>query len=339
MKKITTCLSVVLMAIFVNTQAQTVYINEDFQDTDISAGTVSLASGFAKYNYTADTATPTAGEENWANSPSTADKTNSVSIHSRSGSAQFVAADVSGQQALRMNGGANYLNANAGIYFTGLDLTGQTSLYFEFEIWGAPVAGDTDIPATLQSWSINLNFGNSSTGFDLSDSFFNTGPNVMRDVVFDITNGTTNPTNQTSFDIVDGQWIKISGTVDLSGVTPGSFGALQVQTDTGGFVSGGTPIYAIDNVFVSNQVPLSNSSFELANSIKIYPNPVNSELNIDSAENINIKELNLINVLGKTVYTAKNVNQIDVSNFAKGMYILKVTSSEKGVLNKKVIIN
>ena len=318
--------------------AQMIYIDENFDDTDTSAGTVVLASGFAKYNYTADI---NGGIENWAATPTTSDKTNSISMHSRSGSAAFTAASFSGNNVLRITGGANYLTADAGIYFTGLDLTAKASLTFEFEIWGAPVAGDTDIPATHQGWSINFNFGNSDTAFDLLDSYFASGANVINNVPFSITNLSTmaTSTNQTSFDILDGVWLKVTGTVDLTGLTLGSFAALQIHTDSGGFVSGGVPIYAIDNVKVSAQsVPLSTDSFELDNSIAVYPNPVSNLLTIKNSNNIAVKDVRLMNALGKVVYSSKDVKPIDMSGYAKGLYILSFTSDENITLNKKIVV-
>jgi hypothetical protein len=136
------------------------------------------------------------------------------------------------------------------------------------------------------------------------------------------------------------QWIKISGSIDLTGKTLGTFALFQIQTNTSGFLtgSGGYTIFAIDNVKVSATATLSNDSFDLNNDIKIYPNPVNSVLKIKSKSNLDISNLSLVNVLGKTVYTSKTIHDIDVSTFAKGFYILKIDSKEKGVLSKKIII-
>lgn len=336
MKKIT--LQIIALLFAMSSWGQVVYINEDFQDTDITGGAVKLNNtNFAKYNYTADMA---GGQENWGDSPTVADKTNSVSVAGGSASSQFFADSFGGQQCLAMRGSANYANADTGIFFTGLDLTGKSILYFEFEVYGGNPADNANITPTLQSWNINLNHGNTNTSFAISDSYFAAGPNVATNIPFNITNGTTNPTNQTSFDIISGQWIKISGSIDLTGKPLGSFAIFQIQTDTGGFLTGtgGYLIFGLDNVKVSATSTLSNDSFELNNAVRIYPNPASHVLNVKTNENIKIKNLSLIDVLGKTVYKGKNTNQIHVSNFAKGIYILRVTSEENKVLSKKVII-
>lgn len=337
MKKIT--LHTIAFLFIVSSWGQTVvYIDEDFQSTDISGGDVELERGFARYNYTADIA---GGEPNWNNGQTDVEITNSVSANNNSASSQFYAALVGGKQGLLMRGSANFRLAGSGFYFTGLDLTGQTTLYFEFEIWGGPVSGDTDLPATFTDWSVHLNHGNTLNSFSLDDSWFVSGPEVTRDIPFDITNGTTNQTNVTTFDVLDGQWIKISGSINLTGKTLGNFAALQIETSTptsGGFISGGVPIYALDNVKVTAETTLSNDSFELNNDIKIYPNPVKNVLKIKSKGNLNISNLRLVDILGKTVYASKTLHDIDVSTFAKGLYILKIDSKENGVLSKKVII-
>ena len=47
----------------------------------------------------------------------------------------------------------------------------------------------------------------------------------------------------------------------------------------------------------------------------------------------------MIDVTGKAVYNRSNSKTINVSNFAKGLYILKIESKEGNVFSKKVIIN
>lgn len=72
--------------------------------------------------------------------------------------------------------------------------------------------------------------------------------------------------------------------------------------------------------------------------IKVYPNPVQNELNISIANDININEVKLINILSSSVYSSNKVESIDVSNFSKGVYFLKITSENNGEITKKVVI-
>ena len=75
------------------------------------------------------------------------------------------------------------------------------------------------------------------------------------------------------------------------------------------------------------------------NSISIYPNPTNSEVNI-SSENI-INSIEIFNSLGQRVYySVVNSTEkiIDISSFTNGVYILGV-NTENGVIRKKIIKN
>ena len=75
------------------------------------------------------------------------------------------------------------------------------------------------------------------------------------------------------------------------------------------------------------------------NSITIYPNPTNSEVNI-SSQNI-INSIEIFNSLGQRVYQSvvnSNTKTIDISSFSNGVYILGV-NTENGVIRKKIIKN
>ena len=75
------------------------------------------------------------------------------------------------------------------------------------------------------------------------------------------------------------------------------------------------------------------------NSITLYPNPTNSEVNI-SSENI-INSVEIFNSLGQRVYYSVvnyNTKTIDISSFVNGVYILGI-NTENGVIRKKIIKN
>lgn len=78
---------------------------------------------------------------------------------------------------------------------------------------------------------------------------------------------------------------------------------------------------------VTVTVTLGNDSFDLAG-LKLYPNPVNSLLNIDYTDTITAIEV--FNIVGQKV-TAKNVNAlsttVDMSNLAAGTYFVKVQTA------------
>ncbi|MDD7887839.1 polysaccharide lyase family 8 super-sandwich domain-containing protein [Flavivirga sp. 57AJ16] len=84
---------------------------------------------------------------------------------------------------------------------------------------------------------------------------------------------------------------------------------------------------------------LSNRDFEKA-PIAIYPNPTNNLLNIAvSSSDIQIKNIDIIDISGKTIYTQKSAKPIYVNHFAKGFYILNIEMINGIVVNKKIVIN
>jgi hypothetical protein len=68
----------------------------------------------------------------------------------------------------------------------------------------------------------------------------------------------------------------------------------------------------------------------------IYPNPANEEIEIYVNQKSQIEILNLEGQLIKCIISEKNLSRIDISDFATGMYFVKV-KNEKGVAVKKLI--
>lgn len=71
------------------------------------------------------------------------------------------------------------------------------------------------------------------------------------------------------------------------------------------------------------------------NTLLIYPNPTNSQLNIDF--NGKIEEINIIDVTGKTIKSLSASNKvIDISDLTNGIYFLQVISNGS-LITKKII--
>jgi hypothetical protein len=71
--------------------------------------------------------------------------------------------------------------------------------------------------------------------------------------------------------------------------------------------------------------------------ILLYPNPTTGKINIDAD---NVIKVEVINLQGKQMYLFENksgVNEIDLSNIEKGMYVIKITTN-KGIGVKTVIL-
>ncbi|HZK07918.1 MAG TPA: T9SS type A sorting domain-containing protein, partial [Bacteroidales bacterium] len=75
------------------------------------------------------------------------------------------------------------------------------------------------------------------------------------------------------------------------------------------------------------------------NSVTIYPNPANSELNIKAGSNI--RKVELLNSVGQIVMSQSfDANQIrlDVSQYKAGLYIVAITQSTGDVITRRVTI-
>ncbi len=91
---------------------------------------------------------------------------------------------------------------------------------------------------------------------------------------------------------------------------------------------------------ISKKIIKSNMAgikeIELENVIKIFPNPAKDKLSIEFNSVENNFDLHLLNMLGQTVYSIKNVqnkHEIDLSNLSTGIYYLKMQNA----LEQKII--
>lgn len=76
---------------------------------------------------------------------------------------------------------------------------------------------------------------------------------------------------------------------------------------------------------------------QLENLLSVYPNPVNTILNIKHVGLV-LKEVSIHDVLGKLVYNAFGTDKINVSKLHLGVYFVKVRLENTDVI-KKIIIN
>jgi hypothetical protein len=71
--------------------------------------------------------------------------------------------------------------------------------------------------------------------------------------------------------------------------------------------------------------------------ISVFPNPVNTKLNIKLNESVNLKSISIYNTIGQLVQADTNPTEtIDVSGLKTGSYFIKIIS-DKGTANSKFI--
>jgi hypothetical protein len=83
-------------------------------------------------------------------------------------------------------------------------------------------------------------------------------------------------------------------------------------------------------------VTLGSDDFSLSQ-ISVFPNPVNYFLKVNIPSNLELLSADLYDVLGRNTGVAIANGEINVSNLARGIYILKIETSA-GSLSKKVVI-
>lgn len=89
------------------------------------------------------------------------------------------------------------------------------------------------------------------------------------------------------------------------------------------------------------QLPSSVSNIAHKDEIAVYPNPAQHNLTIDFSVN-ETKQIELINILGETVYSNTNSGnsiQIATSDLKRGLYLLKIANSKGDITVKKIILN
>jgi hypothetical protein len=94
------------------------------------------------------------------------------------------------------------------------------------------------------------------------------------------------------------------------------------------------PGNTIESGTTTNCSPLSTQT--LALSLKLYPNPIQKNLYIQSFENIS--KVEIYNLLGKRVYSIanQNIKTLDLNELNSGIYVIKMYTSVDTIFKKIV---
>ncbi len=84
-------------------------------------------------------------------------------------------------------------------------------------------------------------------------------------------------------------------------------------------------VYYFDNISFGSPISLGLESVS-KDSFKLYPNPVEDYLNIDSSNTV-IKNINVFNILGKKIYSTNSFNRLDMSSYDAGIYFVKINNT------------
>lgn len=125
-----------------------------------------------------------------------------------------------------------------------------------------------------------------------------------------------------SFAVSAIQWQQYTHTFTADADTP----TYQLWINLGGSVN----TYYIDDASLVDNTALGIEDFSKNDKISFYPNPVNDNLNISS--DATIKSITISDVVGKTVRTiknAENIQSINLSDLKQGMYILSTDTNKQ----------
>lgn len=84
---------------------------------------------------------------------------------------------------------------------------------------------------------------------------------------------------------------------------------------------------AIDDIEVLALDPASSEQFFTEN-FNLYPNPASDVLNISSKNGLEMKEIKITDLSGRTVRTLNNATTINVSDLSAGTYLIDITTNE-----------
>jgi len=115
-----------------------------------------------------------------------------------------------------------------------------------------------------------------------------------------------------------------------------------VQVDDPEAVIAGEPPYESWNIqsgiITDDCDSIGVNELDLSAVISVFPNPVSDVLYIENQDSNNAtKKITIYDLLGKRILNKKTTNnQLDVSHLISGVYLVEITT-DKGVLNKKII--
>lgn len=128
-------------------------------------------------------------------------------------------------------------------------------------------------------------------------------------------------------------WTQYSATISgLNGPTAVKFAFRYFVTD-GGTLGDNSDIIGIDTFSVDRPTASTQDFANLG--LSMYPNPVSDVLNISSNNGLDIQNITITDINGRTVKQA-TTSQINVSDLASGTYIVKV-QADKGTATSKFI--
>lgn len=131
------------------------------------------------------------------------------------------------------------------------------------------------------------------------------------------------------------QWEEL--TFDFTSLIGQTVNRVVLWTDTRATRSSNELVSYLDNIVFTSATALPSVS---ANEIGVYPNPTNGVLNITATQELSkVIVSNIVGVTVKTIAVSGLSSKIDLSDVAKGAYIITIVQENGAASTQKVVIN
>ncbi|MCX8143191.1 MAG: N-acetylmuramoyl-L-alanine amidase [Bacteroidia bacterium] len=180
----------------------------------------------------------------------------------------------------------------------------------------------TDINIACTKDSLSANWGTSTDPHSgLSQYWYSVGTSA----------GSTNIINWTN------AWANTLVTVNIPSIAHGTTYYFSVKAENGAGLQS-TVVSSNGQLVDTTCVSTSIASFvNQFNQIMIFPNPVKDKIQITAPNTFDVE---IYNTLGSKVYSAKNLNnslQLNISDWAKGIYLIKIKDTQDKIHIGKII--
>jgi len=148
-----------------------------------------------------------------------------------------------------------------------------------------------------------------------------------------------------------GNWIQGNTNIDLFPYDAGTENGTMYSTSNTATMPQGNITSLVNVGFFNNQrigyftitfvSSLSVDKESINESVKLYPNPSFGEISIINSQNIDLKRLEVYNLVGKLVRKINlnnSTDKIDLKNISQGIYFAKIISESGKIKTQKLII-
>lgn len=142
---------------------------------------------------------------------------------------------------------------------------------------------------------------------------------------------------------INNNWTFMNTLMGQSGVDDDNFGYLNIIKGNV-IVFGnsqeiwGSPFGPINGGAYSLDTTLASETFDLEKII-IFPNPVKEVLHIENPNNLQVKQITIVDANGRILYSSSSLSSIDFSGFSRGIYFLKTNFENGNLYLKKIVKN